>query len=197
MRALLLALVLFALAAAHADADDATAVQPADRDVSPPGVMPIPSGPLTRVPTPPRPPEPARWQRYFLPATPDAATFVVPGLTVHIAGVSALKPGETCQGADGAWPCGATALYAFRRFLRGRAVECYFPYREGIGEVTAPCRIGRQDVGLWLLQSGWARPSDLASDGYRSAAMAAECAAIGIWQGRSAPAGCAANAPKS
>jgi endonuclease YncB( thermonuclease family) len=190
--------MVVAIAGGAARADDSLIVQPADRDVSPPGVMPVPSGPLVRETVPPKPPDPPRWRRYFLPQTPDAATFVVPGMTIHVSGVTAVPSTGTCAASDGSsWPCGETALFAFRRFLHGRAVECYFPAVAGAGEVTAPCRVGRQDIGLWLLQNGWAQASDLATDAYRLAAKAAACKALGIWRGSGAPADCAVNASKS
>lgn len=185
------------MAARPAVADD-TIVQPADRDVSPPGVMPIPSGPLVREPVPPSPPEPVRWRRYFLPATSDAGTFRVPGLTIRISGVTPPSRAEMCGAADSSsWPCGSSALFAFRRFLHGHAVECYFPQSEGVTEVTAPCRVGRQDVGLWLLQNGWARAGDLATDDYRAAGKAAACSGIGLFRGVPPPGDCAALMPKS
>ena len=88
-------------------------VAPATRDVTPPGVMPAPEGegPLVREAVPPRPPEPARWRRYFLLVTTDAATFLVKSQTIRVAGV--IPPGidEVCHLADASeWPCGRTAL---------------------------------------------------------------------------------------
>ncbi len=169
-------------------------VAPATRDVSPPGITPpalTDGGPLVRVPLPPRPPDPPRWRRFFLPATADAATFTVGALSIHIAGVASLAPNAGCQ-ADGAgWPCGETALFAFRRFLHGRAVECYMtPPEANAKDVTAPCRIGTVDLGAWLLTAGWAKPGEGATDAYRSAAASAACAGLGIWRGEAKPAGC-------
>ena len=189
-RALRLALAaVFAIAAAAADADDI--VQPADRDVSPPGVMPLPPGPLIREPVPPRPPDPPRWRRYFLPQTTDAATFSVKDATIRIARVTPPAAGDTCPAADGnAWPCSQSALYALRRFLHGRAIECFFPYAEGVADVTAPCRVGNTDLGLWLLTAGWARPSKLATDAYVAASNTARCERRGIWRSAAPPASC-------
>ncbi len=171
----------------------AEVVQPADRNVSPPGVAPLPagSGPLIREPVPPKRPEPARWHRYFLPATTDAATFSINALTIRIAGVTPPAAGDTCPAVGGGdWPCGQTALFALRRFLHGRAVECFFPYAEGVTSVIAPCRVGEADLGLWLLTAGWARPGKLATDAYMAAANAAECDRLGLWQGEAPPASC-------
>jgi endonuclease YncB( thermonuclease family) len=165
-------------------------VPPAARDVTPPGVTPGPTGvgPLIREPPPPRAPEPPRWRRYFLPVTADAATFVIDSLTISIAGVTPPAVGDTCTFTDGEpWPCGHTALYALRMFLRGRAVECYFPPVEGLAEVIAPCRVGQTDLGLWLLKSGWARTNDLATSDYLTAMAEARCARLGMWRGVERP----------
>ena len=196
MRGAALALLVLLAPGAPPAAADTIIVQPADRNVSPPGVMPIPAGPLIRQAVPPKPPEPPRWRRYFLPQTPDAATFVVAEASIHVSGVAPPARDETCVAADGGqWPCGASALFALRRFLHGPAVECFFPYVEGESEVTAPCRVGRQDVGLWLLQNGWARASDPVTDDYRAAARTAACGRLGLFRGVPAPADC--TAPKS
>lgn len=191
MKRLCLVLGLVGLSVSLAGAQT---VPPADRNVTPPGMTPGPkvSGPLERIVPPPAPPSKPRWWRFYLPRTTDAATFQVADKTIHIAGVAPLPVGATCPLAGGAsWPCGRASLTALRLFLHGRAVECYFPGSGDLVEITAPCRVGRTDIGLWLLSEGWARPDDLATDAYRSAANAALCAGRGLWRGRPAPADCA------
>ncbi len=168
-------------------------VPPADRNVTPPDMTPGPKveGPLERIAPPPAPPAKPRWWRFYLPATADAATFETNGKTIHVAGVEPPPVGAACPLADGSsWPCGHTALYSLRMFLHGRAVECYFPDAGDVTEITAPCRVGTSDIGLWLLSQGWARPNDLATDAYRSAATEALCTARGIWRGEAPPADC-------
>jgi endonuclease YncB( thermonuclease family) len=161
-------------------------VAPAARDVTPPGITPGPSGegPLVREPMPPAPPEPPRWRRFFLPKTTDAATFKAENRTIRIAGVKASAPDATCRQADGVdWPCGRTALYALRMFLRGRAIECFYPHADTAIEITAPCRVGATDLGLWLLSQGWAKPGDYATEEYKAAAVDGRCARRGLWRG--------------
>ncbi len=189
-----LALVLSA-PAALAESGKVEFVQPPDRNVTPAGVTPGPSvdGPLVRVPAPPKPPEPARWQRFFLPETTDAATFKSGEETIRVSGVTPPPVDQVCTRADGSdWPCGRSALHNLRLFLHGRAVECFFPAVEGAAAIVAPCRVGQTDIGGWLLTHGWARPDDLATDEYRRLAEAARCARRGIWQGEPPPASCAA-----
>ena len=181
-----MALSLFAAAtAAVAQQPALEIVAPPARDVTPPGVTPGPTtdGPLFREPTPPPPPPPPRWRKFFLPNTSDAATIHVEERTIRISGVTAPAADAVCRRKDGTtWPCGRAALFAFRMFIGGRAVECYFSGLEDAVDITAPCRIGRTDLGQWLAQQGWVMPGDLATDAYRKVSEEARCARRGLWQ---------------
>ncbi|MEO8677294.1 MAG: hypothetical protein ABI569_17080, partial [Casimicrobiaceae bacterium] len=66
-----LAAVLLVALTSSAPAEEIVA--PATRDVTPSDMTPGPKGegPLVRDPTPPRPPDPPRWRRFFLPETTD------------------------------------------------------------------------------------------------------------------------------
>jgi endonuclease YncB( thermonuclease family) len=191
--ALLLLLLASAGSPSEAQEPAPEIVPPAARDVTPPGITPGPpsEGPLLREPVPPPPPDPPRWRRFFLPQTTDAATFKVQGRTIRIAGVTVPTRDEVCRGAEGGeWPCGRTALHSLRMFLRGRAIECFYPHADTAVEITAPCRVGETDLGLWLLDQGWAKPGQYATDEYKAASAAAHCKERGLWRGQPAPEGC-------
>jgi endonuclease YncB( thermonuclease family) len=195
--------LLLALAPLPSHAEEDEIVPPPSRDVTPPGVTPAPvgPGPLVREPvaipiapdprplpavlTPVRPPRPVGpgWHRFVLPETTDAATFVVQDLTIRIAGVSPLPREASCHNAeDENWPCGDVALDAFRHFLLGRPVYCFLGADKS-NSLVAPCRVGRTDLGTWLLAQGWARAATGASRKYRHAADDARCAGRGLWHG--------------
>jgi len=194
--ALFVAVLAISTQAVHADeVHMPEEVPPPSRDVTPPGFTPAPitSGPLIREPLPPPPPEKPRWHRYFLPETTDAATFFVRDRTIRLAGVDALPRGGVCRLADGGnWPCGANALFALRRFLGGRAIECFFLTSDRSEPLVAPCRIGRIDIALWLVAQGWVKPEASAPEDYEKAAEAARCAGLGLWRGDEPAAGCPA-----
>jgi endonuclease YncB( thermonuclease family) len=199
--------VLLAFALPPARAEDGEIVPPPSRDVTPPGVTPAPAGPgpLIREAVPPPPPaaaavplpappvaEPAgaphdnavRWHRFVLPETTDAGTFVVRGRTFRIAGVAPLPRAATCRNAaEEDWPCGDVALDALRHFLLGRPVECWFVGADPSDPQSVPCRVGKTDLGAWLLAQGWARAAHDASRRYRRVADDARCAGRGLWHG--------------
>ena len=181
------------------DSQEYEVVPRASRDVTPPGITPGPEvdGPLLREPIPPPPPEPAKWRRFFLPRTTDGATFVTKeNLEIRVYGVAPPALDQTCERADGeVWPCGRTALFSLRMFLRGRAVECFLPALDGIDRAIAPCRIGSIDIGHWLLRQGWALPDENATEAYRALAREARCDRLGMWRGAPPESDCPAPEP--
>jgi endonuclease YncB( thermonuclease family) len=198
-----LAAVLLTISPSPTFAQEEEIVPPPSRDVTPPGVTPAPvgPGPLVREPValpiapvpaalPPMikpilPPAHLRpgWHRFVLPETTDAATFVVSDLTIRIAGVIPLPREASCHNAaDEDWPCGDVALEEFRHFLLGRPVYCFLGADKS-NSLEAPCRVGRTDLGTWLLVEGWAKAASSASQKYRQAADDARCSGRGLWHG--------------
>jgi endonuclease YncB( thermonuclease family) len=82
------------------------------------------------------------------------------GHTVAIAGVEPIGADETCLFDDREWACGIRARTAFRLWLRGRAVTCAVRSEPDPRTITAACRLGKQDVGQWLVSNGWARAAE-------------------------------------
>ncbi|MHA1157264.1 MAG: thermonuclease family protein [Alphaproteobacteria bacterium] len=179
------AVLLMLTAPAAGQTDGLTLVPAPSRNVTPPGILPGPvvDGPLLREETPLPAADPPRWHRLFLPQTHDSATFEKGDIRVRVADVQPPSLERTCAtGEGGSWPCGRTARHALRMYLRGRAVECYFPFSVGLLDVTAPCRVGRTDLALWLLANGWVEAGSSASESYRQAEADAKCARRGLWR---------------
>lgn len=140
---------------------------------------------------PPKPPEP---QAPDAPNAPDgpkgitlfqsiasaAGVIETKDRSVTIAGIDMVAQDETCMDEHGRrWACGLRARGAFRAFLRGRAPVCTLPPDPAGKSVVAPCRLGKQDIGTWLVSNGWARPAE---DGpYREAGEKAQAAKKGIF----------------
>jgi endonuclease YncB( thermonuclease family) len=109
---------------------------------------------------PPRPKAPAdlAGKPLFHPIAEAAGVIEAKGQSLTVFGIEVVKPDETCSDSAGkSWPCGARARTTFRGFLRGRAVVCAAPEKTGGGKDAAQCKVGRQDIGEWLVENGWAR----------------------------------------
>ncbi|WP_292355065.1 thermonuclease family protein [Mesorhizobium sp.] len=94
------------------------------------------------------------------PVASAAGVIESKGYSVTVSGIDVVKDNETCNDDEGkSWACGARARTAFRAFLRGRTVACAVPSKGGGGAVSAECWVGNKDVGQWLVENGWARPT--------------------------------------
>ncbi|UVK43590.1 thermonuclease family protein [Mesorhizobium sp. AR07] len=120
-----------------------------------------PRAPLSKLAlaVPPKPKMPDDWNgtKLFQPVAPAAGLIDAKGYSVAVSGVDIVRQDETCSDDGKSWPCGVRARTAFRAFLRGRAVVCTVPPDGGRDLISAECRIGKQDVGQWLVENGWAR----------------------------------------
>lgn len=101
------------------------------------------------------------------------------GYVISIADVEAVPPGKTCDYDGVTWSCGERAMLAFRYWLRGRALVCAVTPAADRVAVAVPCRLGKQDVGAWLVANGWAlaRPRGA----YEKAESVARSARMGIF----------------
>lgn len=95
----------------------------------------------------------------YQPVAPAAGRIEAKGYSVAVSGVDVMPEDETCTDEAGkSWPCGIRARSAFRAFIGHRAVNCVVPPEGGRDLISASCRIGKVDVGQWLVSNGWARP---------------------------------------
>ncbi len=116
----------------------------------------------------------------FQPVANAAGEIESKGHSVELSGIDVVKPDETCTDDAGKeWACGLRARTAFRAFLRGRAVTCDAPEGSGTGPVRTQCRIGKEDIGQWLVENGWARAA--AGGPYADAGKTASEAKKGVF----------------
>lgn len=129
----------------------------------------------------PKPIKPDDWAGTVLyrPVVTSSASFEAMGYSIVIAGTEPVGPDRSCEFEGVTWRCGERARLAFRYWLRGRAPLCQvFPPAER-QPVAAACRLGKQDVGAWLVANGWAyaRPGG----GYEKAEAVARKAKMGVF----------------
>jgi endonuclease YncB( thermonuclease family) len=117
--------------------------------------------------------------KLFQPVATAAGLIEAKGYSVAVSGIDIVKEDETCTEDGKSWACGVRARTEFRSFLRGRAVACKVPPEADRDLVAAECRIGKQDVGLWLVENGWARA--VAGGSYVEAGDKARAAKKGIF----------------
>lgn len=130
---------------------------------------------------PPKRVGPDDWEGTLLyrPVVTSSATFEAMGYTIVVSGTKAIGSDQNCEFEGVAWRCGERAMLAFRYWLRGRAPLCQvFPPAER-QPVAAACRIGKQDVGAWLVSNGWAHA--LPGGGYEKAEEVARKAGMGMF----------------
>jgi endonuclease YncB( thermonuclease family) len=135
-----------------------------------------PLGALGQAQPPPNEPQEMELHQ---PVATAAGLFEAMGYKVALAGTEMVGPDETCTYEGRTWPCGTVARTAFRSFLRGRAVTCAVPPKPGSETITIDCHIGKEDIGAWLINNGWARATD--SGPYADAGKKAQSEKKGIF----------------
>lgn len=107
----------------------------------------------------PSPPPPKQGgSPLYRPLSPAAGSIEAMGYSIRLAGIEPLEAEASCDFEGKAWPCGMRARSAFRAFLRGRAVNCDIAAdAQKAASITTTCRLGKQDLGEWLVENGWAR----------------------------------------
>lgn len=162
-------------------------VAPANRNVTPPGVLPGPAveGPMVRVPgyvPPVRAPRP-EIRRHPRVIVETAGTFSSEAVRVRLAGIQTVGAQESCRDAAGAeWPCGRAARSALQRLIRARTVDCDAAPGAAISEYTAYCRVGPTEINRWLVEQGWARPAEGAPAGFQPLFETAQSEGRGLFR---------------
>ncbi len=161
-------------------AEDLIAPPPLD----PSGIERIdPRPPLSELGLAPRPttPMPQDWRETLLfgPVATSSTVFEAMGRTVAISGTVDIDPDRTCTFDNTAWLCGKRARAAFNAWLRGRALKCFLPPDADRFAIAAPCALGKQDAGAWLVSNGWAMAAPTGI--YGKAEAVAKNARMGIF----------------
>lgn len=145
-------------------------------------------GPLTRtqstvvVPEAVVVPEGPKPTLYRLVVIEDVDTVNLRSHTVQLAHVEGPDADESCTTASGRnWPCGMRARTALRRLVRSRALECLDLAAPEGAPRRANCSAAGRDLSVWLMEQGWARPTDDAPAAMKELHAAAEAAGRGLY----------------
>jgi endonuclease YncB( thermonuclease family) len=163
------------------------------RNVTPNTILPGPEveGPMVFVPLPKRPTqqEASRSIRFAKPVALSVRELYSRQGRIELQHIKGPEKGPRCfvAGFTRELSCFALARSAFRRFLRGRTLVCDMADGVTLNSKTyspATCYLTGDDIALWALTYGWARPTDDAPDAYKEAAKQAEKAKTGLWLSR-------------
>ena len=113
----------------------------------------------------------------------DGDTLVVRGLSVRLYGIDAPESMQHCLMGSLTWPCGRAAVQVLSRRIGSREVSCEERDQGRYGRVVAVCRVGGEDVNVWMVAEGWAFAYSKYSKDYVSHETAARAAKRGIWRG--------------
>ncbi|MBX4910301.1 MULTISPECIES: thermonuclease family protein [Rhizobium] len=100
---------------------------------------------------------------------------------LQLAGIVPTPADRICGPAGRQWPCGMLAKTALRQLLRNRSITCDLDTAEWKGTAIAACRLGTQDLGAWLAETGWAEAE--AGSSLAAVAEKAKQAQKGIYGG--------------
>ena len=119
----------------------------------------------------------------------DGDTLQIDGHLVQLYGIDAPELGQLCDRGDDLWECGReSALYLLKQVnFEGPPVRCTPWEGEADLEVDTEtvigiCQIGSKDVGLTMLNNGYALALPESFPDYRRAEAQARDAKLGVWQ---------------
>lgn len=110
----------------------------------------------------------------------DGDTLDIARDRVRLYGIDAPEAGQSCGDAP-RWPCGTEAAAALTNWIAGRPVTCVEIERDRYQRAVSTCTVDGEDLGDWMVRSGWAVEYRQYSDGrYAEAERAAAAAGAGI-----------------
>lgn len=114
----------------------------------------------------------------------DGDTLEIHGKKIRLHGIDAPEAGQTCQRADGtAWRCGRDAAFALADHIGSRPVRCETRDMDRYGRFVARCEQNGEDIGAWMVRSGWAVAYRQYSQDYAPEEREARAARRGLWRG--------------
>lgn len=114
----------------------------------------------------------------------DGDTIEIHGKRIRLHGVDAPESSQPCVRAGQAWRCGAAAANALDQWIARRTVSCQALDTDRYGRTIARCSVAGQDMGAWLVGSGWALAYRQYSKDYIPAETAARLSGRNIWSGQ-------------
>lgn len=114
----------------------------------------------------------------------DGDRIDIRGKRVHLAGIDAPEPPQTCADAsEKLYPCGRKAETALQEKIAGQRITCTAPATDESFPAYAVCRLGEEDLGAWLVAQGLAVADRNRVSTYVAQEDAAREGKRGLWAG--------------
>lgn len=120
----------------------------------------------------------------------DGGTLEIDGRAIALYGVQAPPASEVCREwvpqGQREYRCGALARAFLQSIVAADPAYCVFEVAQRGAPESATCFVAGRDLGLALVQAGWAVAAQARSGRYVDAEQAARLARSGLWAGSSA-----------
>jgi len=118
------------------------------------------------------------------PTVVDGDTLSIGDTIVRISGIDAPETDQHCVRDNGdRWNCGKAAGTELKQAIGDNTVTCSGNDRDRYGRLLATCRIGRTDIGAYLVTRGLAVAYVKYEDTYQKQESQAKRSRRGIWSG--------------
>jgi endonuclease YncB( thermonuclease family) len=120
----------------------------------------------------------------------DADTLEIGDVQVRLSGIDAPELGQRCSTSgdvlardSATYSCGEQAVAALANRIGDDPIACETSAPAGAEIVMARCRLNDEDLGAWLVHSGWARAYPRSVSPYLAHEQEAQAGLAGIWRG--------------
>ncbi len=111
----------------------------------------------------------------------DGDTIEIEGQRIRLLGIDAPETDQPCRLNGERWRCGQDAANALAEKIGRQPVTCHELDRDPYGRSVATCTVGGEDIGEWLVSTGWAVTYICFSYEYSRAEQRAKSARRGVW----------------
>ena len=119
-----------------------------------------------------------------VPHIRDANQVTIGNTRIRLAGADAPGVDQLCLNATGErWTCGVAARDALMARAGDKSWTCKVQRTDRFGRSVAKCEADGEDIGQWLVKSGWALSYVRFSRLYDADEKAAREAKVGLWTG--------------
>ncbi|MBL6946593.1 MAG: thermonuclease family protein [Rhodospirillales bacterium] len=108
----------------------------------------------------------------------------IEGQRVHLFGIDAPEPDQTCEWPNKTIPCGRIAATALMDLIFKAEVKCDTRGRDDNGQVIARCRADGFDISRNMVHTGWALADRNSGTVFLETENKAKAAKRGLWRGR-------------